>query len=155
MKRFIYLAGPISGVSYNEAMNWREYVSNKFNSGIFAVSPMRLKEFLRGVESIDHSYPEELMSNTKSIYSRDFYDCAHCDILFVYLPRELNERRPSIGTLVELGWASARDIPVVLVTDDDNYKNHPLVYELASWVVDTLDEGVEIVNGVLDPYLYT
>jgi len=155
MMKYCYLAGPISGVSYDEASDWREYVSYHAAPGIVGVSPMRLKNYLEGVKSIDDSYPDDVAATTKAIKSRDHYDCTHCDILFVFLPKYLNDRRPSIGTILEMGWASENNVPIILVTDDERYINHPLISETADYLVEGLDDGIVLLNGILEPYLIT
>ena len=73
-------------------------------------------------------------------------------MILVYLPKEMNERRPSWGTSIEIGWASAHDKPIVLVTDDANLATHPLVRESVGWIVPDLDTGIQVVNSVLTVY---
>lgn len=162
MKRFIYLAGPIAGCSYKEATDWREAVQEDFLPGIVGISPMRLKEWckrtrkIRDVKQYAKIADEQewlISGESHAIRARDFNDVRTCDMVFAYLPKVLNDRRPSWGTSIEIGWASAQQKPLVLVTDDKNLSNHPLVRESAGWIVPDLGTGVQVVNSVFGAYV--
>ena len=160
-RRYVYLAGPIAGCSFKEATNWREAVSADFLPGIIGVSPMRLKDYCKRVRKIGDVKQYErvadqqewlLTGESHAICARDFNDVRTADLLFAYLPKKLNDRRPSWGTAIEFGWASAQRVPVLLVTDDKNLAAHPLVRESAGWIVPTLELGIAVVNSVLGVY---
>jgi hypothetical protein len=53
---------------------------------------------------------------------------------------------------MELGWANSRSIPIVLVSDDSVYYEHPLIHHAAGWIVHDLDAGITVVNSVLGAY---
>lgn len=162
MNRHVYLAGPIAGTSYKEATDWRDFVENNLAPGIIGVSPMRLKEWCARTDKIaDVEQYKEIASDyeflisgeSHAIRARDHFDVRTVDMVFVYLPKMLNARRPSWGTAIEIGWASAVDKPIVLVTDDDTLANHPLVRESVGWIVPNLATGVDVVNSVLAAYV--
>ncbi len=162
MKRFVYLAGPIAGCSYKEATDWREAVVQDFAPGIIGISPMRLKEWCARVREItDVDQYREITDEAEylitgeghAIGTRDFFDVGHADMVLAYLPETLNSRRPSWGTSIEIGWASAQRVPVVLVTDDPSLVKHPLVRTHVGWIVPTLELGVAVVNSVLGAYV--
>jgi len=162
MPRFVYLAGPIAGCSYKQATDWREAVQTDFLPGIVGVSPMRLKEWCRGVRKIRGVKQFEKAAETNeflmtgeshAIRTRDFFDVRESDMILAYLPKELNKDRPSWGTAVEIGWASAISKPVVLVTDDKSLMAHPLIRESVGWIVPDLQLGAEVVNSVLGVYV--
>ena len=49
----VYLAGPITGLTYDGATDWRAYAKARLAKfGIQAVSPMRAKEFLKALPSM-------------------------------------------------------------------------------------------------------
>lgn len=154
--KFIYLAGPIADCTLNEATYWRDYVKERLADNIIGISPMREK----GAEvAPDGKIPgnadqfkDTLMSNASAIYTRDRYDCTHADGIFCYLPRAFNERRPSYGTAIEIGWANGRDTPIILVSDDDYLTHHPIVTGCVGWIVDDLDKGIEVVNAIFGAY---
>lgn len=161
-EKFVYLAGPIAGCDYGEATDWREYVSGKFRNGITGISPMRLKEWCQRVAKITDvdqykdigTTAEYLISGeSHAIAARDFNDVKTADMLLVNLPKVLNDRRPSWGTAIEIGWAAVHRVPIVLVTDDDNLAKHPLVRESVGWIVPNLDMGIAVINSVLGAYV--
>jgi len=148
----IYLAGPIAGCNYDGATGWRDYATSKFAPGIKGISPMRLKEFLKNETNIGiHDYPEDLMSTATAIYVRDKYDCTHADAVIALFPKEATA--VSVGTVMELGWADANNVPVIIVSEDPRIIHHPLPTGAAGWVVKNLDEAITVVNGMFGPYV--
>lgn len=157
MEKFIYLAGPIADCTLKEATTWRNFVTERFVDNIIGISPMREKAANLNVGSgrisgDGKAYADTLMSNQPAIFQRDKFDCATADGVLAYLPKEMNDRRPSLGTVIELGWANARDIPIVLVTDDPYYANHPLVMGCCGWIVDDLELGIQVINNIFGAY---
>lgn len=153
--KYVYLAGPITGLSYGETVDWRGDVSSKFAPGIIGVSPMRVKEFLAKKKKIGHSYPEDaIMGAARAICTRDKYDCTHADAVLAWFPKWAAEKSGtiSVGTIKELGWASASNVPTVIVTDDKRMYGHPLIEGDMGWILPTLDDGVAAINALLGVY---
>lgn len=148
MNRLVYLCGPITGCTYEGAVDWRDEVTEKLWPGITGLSPMRHKEYLLNDVDIADSYDEHIMSTTKAITVRDRFDTMRCDMLIANL---LGAERVSIGSMLELGWADSKRIPSVVVMKEDNIHFHGMVREIAGWVVPTLEEAVKITNSTLVP----
>lgn len=143
----VYLAGPISGLSFDNATDWRNTMVDKLVAvGIDAYSPLRAKTYLKHVDVIADHYPEFALSSHKGITSRDRHDVMQCDVLFVNV---LGANKVSIGTAIEMGWADAFRKPIVLVMDKDNVHNHAMIKEISSFIVSTLEEGIDIVKAIL------
>jgi nucleoside 2-deoxyribosyltransferase len=142
----VYLAGGIAGMSYDEAVAWREYAISKFRFNIIGLSPMRGKAYLAGEKQIADSYADKLLSTQRAITVRDHFDTRRADLVLMNL---LNAKHVSIGTMIEIGWASAYRVPIILVMEDDNLHDHAMVRECASYIVDNLDDGIHIVNAIL------
>ena len=152
--RYVYLAGPIFGVSFEDATSWRVWVKTHLVPGIKSVSPMRGKEFLRGKKMIEAGYPEEpILGADMPVASRDFFDIAKADLLFAYLPEAVSKERPFCGTLLEIGAAIQARTPVVLVSDDPRIRNCPLIKGKVGWQLDTLEMGVAAINSVLGEWV--
>ena len=143
----IYLAGPITGLSYGEVVDWREYVIKKLSViKITGLSPMRHKEYLSQEKSISSSYENSVLSCAKGITTRDKWDCHRCDALFVNL---IGAEKVSIGTMLELGWASSVGKPIILcIEDKGNIHDHCMVREIAGFVVNSVDHGLEIARAL-------
>lgn len=142
----IYLAGGISGLSYDESVAWREYAKSRFLPNIIGLSPMRGKSYLAQEKSIGDHYSDTLLSTARAITTRDHFDTKRADLLLINL---LNAPKVSIGTMIEIGWASAYRVPIIVVMDEGCVHDHAMVRECASFIVKTLDEGIHIVNAIL------
>lgn len=55
----------------------------------------------------------------------------------------------SIGTMVELGWASAAGIPVLLVMPTGNVHDHPFTRALCNYRVSTIEEASDLIGALL------
>lgn len=150
----VYLAGPIAGRDYAGATLWREIAAIKLGAaGIRALSPMRAKEFLKGVEgdvgfsatceNYGHLSP---LSNARGIMTRDRFDATRCDVLLVNLR---GADRVSIGTCMEIAWADLCRTPIVCVMEPGNPHEHAMVNEAIGYRVSTLTEALDVVKAIL------
>jgi nucleoside 2-deoxyribosyltransferase len=149
----VYLAGPIAGLTYNEAQDWRDAVKHALiPHAIRCYSPLRGKAHVLGSSlrlkpqggDVDHP-----LFIPRAILGRDFYDVTRCDCMIANL---LGATTISIGTVIELGFAHAARVPVVLVMEDEgNVHDHVFVREIAAYQVDTLEKAVVLAAGVINP----
>ena len=150
----VYLAGPISGLSYRECIRWREFAVRQYsfpNEGpvkIIANSPLRFKSYLSGEEVMEHQYPH-VLSTQRGITERDFYDCRNCDLLLVNL---IGAKMVSIGTVMEIDCAFQHRIPCVMAIEDSgNPHDHPMIREAVGFRTNTLEEAIEVSKMILLP----
>lgn len=156
MTKSVYLAGPITGLTYDEGQDWREYATRQLaEQGIEAYSPLRAKKYLREFGKLDAGGSDgcaylnaSTLSNPAGITTRDRFDCTGRDVVLVNL---LGAERVSIGTMIELGWADATRTPIVLVIEPGNVHAHAMVEAVAGFTVDTLEEGLKVVEAILLP----
>jgi|SRR5215207_379507 len=158
MRPSVYLAGPITGRTYDEGAEWRVDAFNTFYvRGIDAFSPLRMKKYLRAFGTLEgkdqdgqYAYAgAHPLSSDKGIMARDRNDVSRRDMV---LANFLGcGERISIGTCVEIGWADAARKPIVLVMEDDNVHRHAMIEEAAGFRVHTMEEAIEIVTAVLLP----
>lgn len=161
MMRTVYLAGPIAGCTGAEANDWRTNVSKELRSwGIMGISPLRC-EPLHGERYAsaadfsplaDSKKVDQRFGTARAIASKNMFDVRNCDMSLIYLPLDLNRRRPSYGTVCELAWARMIDKPTVLVTNDPDVANHPVIGACAGWILPTLREGTDVITGILGDY---
>ena len=95
----LYLAGPITGVSFDGCTDWREYVAGKLPKYIRGVSPMRGKKYLSNETAVKDAYENHPLSSSKGITCRDRFDTTRCDMVFVNF---LGAKKASIGTVMEI-----------------------------------------------------
>ena len=151
MKTFVYLAGPIAGCTKDQANDWRDYVKAELPDGIVGVSPLRCEPIIGDIYELGYQDPK--FGLAKAIAGKNEFDTKKCDIVLAYLPKVLNDQRPSIGTIIEMAWAHMLGKTVILVTDDPYYQQHPLVQQVASWPpLATLDDAIDVLSGVLSIY---
>lgn len=151
MQHSVYLAGPISGLSYSESVDWRKSVAADLEAvGIRAFSPMRHKDYLAGEKCLAAVIPDTMkrvMSTHRGIISRDRFDATRCDVLFVNL---LGAKTVSIGTMMELAWADLSRTPIVFAMEAaGNVHEHGMVMEAINFRVPTLEEAVHVVKCIL------
>lgn len=152
----VYLAGPITGLSYQGCTDWRQKSIEHLGSfGIQGLSPLRGKEYLKHDTNISDNYDHSestliaAMSGQRGIYYRDKFDCERADIVLVNL---LGAARVSIGTVMEIAWAAANNTPVVLVMETEgNVHEHSMLREASAFRVDNLDDALHIVTAILAP----
>lgn len=148
MKHGVYLAGPITGCTYDECVGWRKDFSRLMPPSIECYSPMRGKHPLKEKGVIEGSYPDNLFTNEVGIMKRDFWDCTRAAVILVNLK---DTPKVSIGTVMELAWAYQAGIPVVavLAEDDDIHGTHPMIRQAIAFRVTDLQQAADAVHTLL------
>lgn len=149
MDKLVYLGGAITGCTFDECTDWRDIVRDRVPKHIRTISPMRGKSHLKERESgevIKMSYEEDHMASVKGINTRDFWDCSRCDLVFVNFT---GATRVSIGTVMEIAWAKAFNKPVICCMEKDNIHHHAMLDYACCYIVETLEEGLDILSNVL------
>lgn len=149
MKPTVYLAGPITGTTYGECTDWREYARKLLETDIACFSPMRGKTYLLNETSVKDTYDQIVLSSQRGIFARDSFDCRRCDAILVNLTGAV---RVSIGTVMEIAWANAHNKVIVLVMEKEgNIHEHAMLREACPFRVETLDEGLSLIRTILLP----
>ena len=157
-----YLSGPITGLNYKGATGWREWVRGNLSPHVAGLNPMRGKDYLDGAEALDLQYENHVMSTAAGIYGRDLWDTMRCDVMLVNVSDDKPERHivgperiitdvwpKSIGTIVEIGWFTTRQNPLVLCGNPDHpIIKHPLTANRATYITQSLKEAVNCVNAL-------
>jgi nucleoside 2-deoxyribosyltransferase len=153
--RTVYLAGPITGLTYGKARHtWRRDFPMLLPDHIHCISPMRGAELMdrAGVIKAGAEYESQHhIENPKGIFTRDIQDVRRCDMVVANF---LGAGVPSIGTCVEFGAAYILQKPVVLVMEkgaSDNPHLHAFITEVASYWVDSIEDAADIVTTLLTP----
>lgn len=152
----VYLAGPITGLTYDDGQDWREYARDWLDAeDINAFSPLRAKQHLRALGVLDNAGQPtsaylglNALSEPSGITTRDRFDCTGRDMVLVNFA---GAKAVSIGTCIELGWADAARRPIVAVMEEDNIHRHAMVNEVCGFIVNTLDEALTVCKAVLLP----
>jgi nucleoside 2-deoxyribosyltransferase len=149
--RYVYLAGPIAGCDQEEAKDWRADVTFRLPPGIVAINPLR-SEPTPEAGPYKLTYQCHKFGTAGAIAAKNRYDVKKCDLILAHLPRDINERRPSYGTIFEIAWAVEMQKPIIVWTDDEYIREHPLVKFYVPWFVDNMDDAIDIISGLLSVY---
>ncbi len=124
----VYLAGFIQGSKLKECIEWRKRVRNyyKLNPDIEFLDPFSGKD-------LDSISQDGLNSSTprNAIVHRDYAAVTGSELIVANM-NTFGESRPPIGTICELAWAWENKIPIILISSDKNYVEHPFISYFAS-----------------------
>jgi len=128
----IYLAGPISGMTEEEAYGWR-YRVRDFLAGKHKVFIPDKVDFVTGTGDGDHSYLWEKDQDAgKKAALVDYMRVEWADVLFVNFT---GARKVSIGTIMEIGWAKVMGKIIIVVMERGNVHDHSFVHWAAHSIV--------------------
>lgn len=150
----VYLAGPMKGRSVESATGWREELRALLAPEIVCYSPMRQVAECAGSNGrVEASYAHHVLHNQKSLTTRDRLDVMRADLVIVNV---LGAEVVSIGTCIEVGWADAFRVPIVLIDDTDgttwmSTHAHPMLREAAGWHVESVADAAYVTRSVLLP----
>jgi nucleoside 2-deoxyribosyltransferase len=150
MSKEVYLAGPIAGLTAGTAVTWRSFMTRRLaDYGIGVRDPLRDTPLDMASEELLTPLPKaaDVLGTPRAIVARDRFDVKSADVVVANL---LEASRVSIGTMVELGWASNEGKPIVVIMKPDNIHAHPFIDVLADYIVTDLYEAVSVVRSILN-----
>lgn len=146
----IYLAGPITGTSYDAAVDWRNDFQWLLGPEYRCLSPMRGTEWLKGEQCIPNSYEprtDRPHVTDRAIVARDYMDVVRAELVVMNF---LGAKTASIGTSIEAGWAWAHRVPILgVIEETGNPHDHAMLRELFSWRVDSTEQAAHMVKDIL------
>lgn len=160
----LYLAGPITGLTYETARRWRQDVDNRLSQVLdvrtgrhmfHVLDPMRGKEALAGTGKVltaTFTKDNDPFNNAEDReVDRDFFDTQRSDvILFNLEPDGVNPTRISIGTMFEMSWAKAlRKFSVTIMTPG-NIHEHLYTKKTSCVIVPNLEEALQYLQHNLN-----
>ena len=140
----VYLAGPISRVSYRAATEWRDDACQILNDlGIAVLNPMDDKTPPAGGEDVIIDQGDQLGFTAQEVFDRDMGDIDESDILLV----NMGDFTGSIGTPFEIGraWSEGR---TVVVYNAEKWMSHPFSAAF-DYVAPNLKEAIDIINAIV------
>lgn len=140
----VYLAGPMTGQTYEEATAWRAWVTEALtDEGFTLLDPSRGLMFLRPESVVKDAYLKSATENKHTVFLRDKFDSTRADILFINM---LGADRISIGTTMELAWANlAGRFPIVIMEKEGNPHMHAFTRECAGVIFGDLQDAVDYI----------
>lgn len=147
-KPTVYLAGPISGLTYEEANNWRCHIRVDLAPDIICFDPMRGQEYLKDFGVLEGAYESDPMTTARAIMIRDHWDCMRADLIIANF---VDVKRISIGTCMEIAFAFAYRKPLIAIMEIGNPHDHPMVKEAVSYWAHNIGDAAAIARSVLLP----
>lgn len=163
----VYLAGPITGASWNQSEDWRDQIKEEadirpeFFENVKFYSPLRGKDYLRNELEIGDSYSQFKFSTPHAIMIRDHHDVQTCDVVIANLT---GATRVSIGTVMEIAWAYAYRKPVICIMEPaekqvtgfepsvgKNVHEHSMLNEAIYYRAESVEEALMALNHILNP----
>ena len=142
----VYLVGPISGCTYEEATNWRRLVTEVLKAKNHLVfDPMSGKEELKQEEKIVLAYEEHLMAKADHIFLADLHRVRQSDVLFCNL---LDIKGFTVGSLFEIGFGYALNKAIIVIANDKMITDHPFIKNSA-FVASSVEEGLTILDRIM------
>ena len=141
----IYLAGPISGESYDSVVSKIQMIRDRLAQlGYQVMHPMTGKGKLRTeIKFKSVGYDGVPTSSNHAIYERDKWMVRQADVVLFNLG---NTARVSIGSMFELAWAALEDKHTIVVMEQDNIHEHAFVFEAADIVLPNLTAALEYLE---------
>ncbi len=138
----IYLVGPITGKIADEVFQYFTDLSIRLlKAGYEVIHPLLGKGYLRtevgGLKPDGYQMPA---STNHAIFERDKWMVSQADIILANLT---GADRVSIGSVMELAWASMLGKHTVVVMGEQNVHRHSFVLEAADILFPTMDAAID------------
>jgi nucleoside 2-deoxyribosyltransferase len=147
INKTVYLAGPIHGQRVEDALRWRAEATTYFSGrGIITLSPLRHKLLMTSSKGV--ADPIHLIARDKAIHARDKNDVKRSGAVLMNL---LNTTIVSIGSVVEVGWCDAYDIPLIVVMENGSIHDHGMLRAIAAARFSDMREALEFTAGLILP----
>lgn len=154
--QLVYLAGPMSGLAFEECRKWRD----KATKYLSRLRDARTKEPLyhilnplRGHTDLVECTPcYDDISAERADIRRDRYDISRSDIILADFTdtMRLEPPRVSIGTVCELDQAHLAGKFIIVVMTEKNPHWHSFIKDMSAIVLPTLDEALTYMRCVLN-----
>lgn len=131
MKKTIYLAGKMEGLTNDEIMNWRKYAKDK----------------LKDLCNVKYAEPISEMKHFNEVWDRDYFLLDNSDIILVNFDYE--KENPFLGTSMEIARAYYQRKPIIIFSSKDWVKNNFTLKYHATCIVNTLDEAIDFISELL------
>jgi hypothetical protein len=141
----IYLSGPITGLTFEEAQEtWRDYVKPRLEvAGHKTITPLRFQSHRKRDGVIgSEKLPPGPHTTPQGITLRDLWDVERCDLIFCNL---LEAMKISLCSVGEVFRANVRKPQIIVVgmEPSGNPHDHVMLRHIAQAVLPSLDEMIK------------
>lgn len=128
MKKTVYLAGRMDGLTREQAMDWR-YEANGWLGGFYEV---RIPLFNSDLDS------------PNSMWDMDYYWLDNSDIIIANF--DYDNDVPFLGTSMEIARAFYQNKPIIIFSSKQWVKNNITLKYHATVIVKTLEDAIEFAK---------
>jgi hypothetical protein len=152
VSKIVYLYGPITGLSYAGAQDWRTWMREQLAPhGVDAVSPLRFKEYLADNLTTLSGHGREyagmgVLSTPPAVLARDKFDVTRADML---AGNFLGASQVSIGSMFEQAWAHMLHKPIAAAVTPGGPHDHMFFNQTLGFRVDSLEALRDTILAVL------
>jgi nucleoside 2-deoxyribosyltransferase len=136
----IYLAGFMSAEFLEETTGWRKQIREHYKMKDWPITfldPYNGKDLETiSLDGLTSSIPAQ------ALVHRDYMSVSNADIIVANLKTFGSKRTPT-GTICEICWAWQMHKPLILITDEEQYKKHPFTSYFASSMYDNVEDMLE------------
>ena len=142
----IYLIHPISGLSYDDVVEYYNKAVDFFRTaGLEVLYPMTGKNYLRNEKKFRaEGYKKHPASTNHAIFGRDKWMVQSADILYANFVKATKD--VSIGSVMELAMGKVLGKHTIVAMGKENIHRHAFVLEAADIIFETDEEAKEYIE---------
>ena len=157
-KPVVYVAGPMTGLEWDDANDWREKVRVALPN-CEVRSPLRGKAWLQRESVIESSEYPMPFGSKNAIIKRDHWDVQCADLVIAnfegtamvdYEEGIVVTQVASIGTCFELAWAYEFGTPIISIIPEGNIHRHAFVLAASLEIVQDLETALSLSRVLLN-----
>ena len=147
MKMKMYVAHQITGLTFDEVVDYYDFVREHFEPlGFEILCPMTAKGYLR-VEQDGKQFKatgfKNPISTNHAIFERDKWMVQNCDVFYCDFT---GSEKATMGCLFELAWAAQLGKHTIIVVPPGNIHHHAFVLEAADICFETTDKALDYLQ---------
>jgi nucleoside 2-deoxyribosyltransferase len=131
----IYLGGTFYQFTADQVRTRQALIEDHLIQGITVHKPKHRDDY----------NPDLGANRDQTLTMRDKYMVKNSDLVVLDIG---GTERPPRGILIEVGWASALDIPILLIIDPDSPHHFNMLTSLCTWQVATHKDAIHIINAM-------
>jgi len=151
MKPSVYLCGPMSGLTWQEALAWRKKCEAELYSRWRLINPVRSQIATSSIHDIipvqlqsDNDY-KDLKDTATGVTAQDEFFIDQSDWL---LCNFLNADKVSIGSVWEMGYAWGTHKKILTVLEPGSIHDHPFIRRRSHVFTPSLNEAIEFFKAI-------
>jgi len=137
----VYLAGFINNEVMSQCLEWRKAIRTHYENYKGARYPIEFLDPCNGEAEADlKNEGLESSVSPKIIMLRDYHSVVKLADITIANMNTFGRNRAPIGTIMEVAWAWEHHKPVIVISNEEVWKKHPMFSTATCVRVDTYQE---------------